>query len=155
AKLMSKLLIAFATTVALVGPAHAKTYTYMCRVDHKLYPVTVTTPNEGDSSSLDEKKRGTLSGGTIMWRGVTFRNVTETGDCKANFVATHNGVTIELCTATQGVADLTIGEDTFECQMPGRGRPMPPPSPTIPQVYRGEWCKPVNGGPFFTRGRCS
>ena len=119
---MTKFLIALATTVALAGPASAKTYTYMCRVGHKLYPVTVTTPNEGDSSSLDEKKRGTLDGGTITWRGKTFPNVKETGDCKANFVATRDGVTIELCTATQGVADLTVGKETFECQMPGRER---------------------------------
>jgi hypothetical protein len=123
---MKKWLIALATTVALAGPAAAGTSTYMCRVGHKLYPVTVTTPNEGDSSSLDVKKRGTLSGGTITWRGKTFPNVKETGDCKANFVATRDGVTVELCTATQGVADLTVGKDTFECQMPGRGRPMPP-----------------------------
>src|SRR5262245_17054605 len=101
---MMKFLIALATTVALTGPAAAGTYTYMCRVGHKLDPVTVTTPNEGNSSSLDEKKRGTLSGGTITWRGKTYRDVKETGDCKANFVASRDGITIELCTATQGVA---------------------------------------------------
>jgi hypothetical protein len=48
--------------------------------------------------------------------------VKETGDCKANFVATRDGVTVELCAATQGVADLTVGKETFECQMPGRER---------------------------------
>ena len=60
---MTKFLIALATTVALAGPASAKTYTYMCRVGHKLYPVTVTTPNEGDSSSLDEKETRHLGWG--------------------------------------------------------------------------------------------
>jgi hypothetical protein len=128
---MTKLLIALATTVALVGGAHAKTYTYMCRVHHKLYPVTITTPNEGDCSrpySVCD-----LGGGTITWRGVTFRNVSATQeDCKAKFTATRNGVTVELCTATQGAAGLTVGGNTdentdeFECQMPGRGWPMPP-----------------------------
>jgi len=24
----------------------------------------------------------------------------------------------------------------------------------IPKVYRGEWCSPINGGPFYTPGRC-
>ena len=60
---MKKLLIALATTVALVGPAAAGTSTYMCRVADKLYPVTVTTPNEGDSSSLDEKETRHLGWG--------------------------------------------------------------------------------------------
>jgi len=25
----------------------------------------------------------------------------------------------------------------------------------IPRVYRGDWCSPSNGGPFFSRGRCN
>ena len=36
--------------------------------------------------------------------------------------ATRDGVTAELCTATQGVADLKIGKATFECQMRQRAR---------------------------------
>jgi len=103
-----------ALSVLSASAAHARTYTYMCRVGQKTYPVTVTTPNEASS--------GSLSGGTLTWRGTTFRNVKETGDCKANFVATRDGVTVELCAATQGVADLTVGKETFECQMPGRER---------------------------------
>jgi hypothetical protein len=103
---------ALAATV-LATSAQAKTYTYMCRVDSKSYPVTVTTPNEA---------KGSLSGGTITWRNRVFHNVEETGDCKAKFVATSNRVTIELCAATQGVADLKVGEDTFECEMERRRR---------------------------------
>jgi hypothetical protein len=118
---VTKLLIALATTVALVGPAVAGTSTYMCQVGHKFYPVTLTTPNE-DS----------LRGATITWRGVTFRNVKFGEGCKTNFVATRDGVTVELCTATQGAADLTIGGDTFECQLKAdRG---------IPQKFTGTWC---------------
>ena len=44
---MTKLLIALATTVALVGPAAAETYTYMCRVGDKPYPVTLTLEQTG------------------------------------------------------------------------------------------------------------
>src|SRR5262245_38769992 len=108
------LLIApLATTVALVGPAAAGTYTYMCRVDPKLHPVTITTPYEREDGSG-------LGGGTITWRGVTFRNVKWEDDCKAKFTATRDGVTIELCTATQGSASLTLEGGTYDCQMPGR-----------------------------------
>jgi len=106
---MRKLL--FATTIAVLttaSGAHARTYTYMCRVGHNSYPVTVTTPNETS---------GGLGGGTITWRGVTYPNVKSGDDCKAQFTATRNGVTIELCTATQGVADLRVGKDEFACQM--------------------------------------
>src|SRR5262249_22794271 len=120
---MTKLLIALATTVALVGPATARTHTYTCRVGDKLYPVTVTTPNERDCDRPYTVCN--FSGGTITWRGVTFRNVSGTSeDCKTRFTATRNGVHVELCTATQGYARLTLSgmvdEDTFECQMPGR-----------------------------------
>ena len=55
--------------------------------------------------------------GTITWRGTTFQNVKLGDGCRYNFVATRDGVTAELCTATKGVADLKIGKDTFECQM--------------------------------------
>src|SRR6516162_2062268 len=128
---MPKLLIALATTVALVGPAAAETYTYMCRVGDKPYPVTVTTPNEKDCHRPYTVCN--LSGGTITWRGVTFRNVSGTSeDCKARFTATRDSVHVELCTATQGYASLTISgdygeeneygldEDTFDCEMKGR-----------------------------------
>jgi hypothetical protein len=124
---MKTWLITLATTVALVGPASARTYTYMCQVNDKSYPVTLTTPYEKDSSSVDATRRGSLSGGTITWRGVTFRNVKWEDDCHAKFTATRDGVTIELCTATQGVADLTVGKDTFECQMPEQRRTVTTP----------------------------
>ena len=108
---MRKLLLAAAALAALSGTANARTYTYMCRVGSKSYPVKVTTPNEA---------KGSFSGGTITWRGTAFKNVEASDDCKVKFVAERNGVTIELCTATQGAADLTVGSDTFDCQMPGR-----------------------------------
>jgi len=152
---MTKLLIALATTVALVGPAHAKTYTYMCRMGHKLYPVTLTTPNEGDCSS--PYSVCDLSGGTITWRGVTFRNVSGTQeDCKAKFTATRDGVTIELCTATQGSANLTVGKDTFECEMPeSRGPRQLPKSMTGTWCYDQEMTKLNTGYEVYMRGSCA
>ena len=74
-----------------------------------------------------------LSGGTITWRGVTFRNVSGTQEeCKAKFTAATASL-LSLHGQLQGAADLTIrrgeftdDEDTFDCQMPGRGWPMPP-----------------------------
>jgi hypothetical protein len=116
--MMKKMLIAAVAVLSIASTAHAKTYTYVCRVDYKLYPVTLTTPYEREDGSG-------LGGGTITWRGVTFRDVKWEDDCHAKFTATRDGVTVELCTATQGVADLTVDGDTFECQMPGRGWPMP------------------------------
>src|SRR5262249_27538196 len=73
------------------------------------YPVTVTTPNENDDD---------MEGGTITWRGTVFQDVTLGEGCKYNFVATNrDGDTAELCTATKGYADLTIGRARFYCQM--------------------------------------
>jgi hypothetical protein len=97
-----------AILAAITTAAHAETYTYMCRVGHKSYPVKVTTPNEAN---------GSMSGGTITWRGMVFQNVRLGEGCRYNFVATRDGVTAELCTATKGVADLKIGKDAFDCQM--------------------------------------
>ena len=101
----------FATTIAVLttaSGAHARAYTYMCREGHNSYPVTVTTPNEAS---------GGLGGGTITWRGVTYPNVKSGEGCKAQFTASRNGVTVELCAATKGVANLTVGNDTFAWQM--------------------------------------
>ena len=103
--------LAIATTVVLAAiatAAHANTYTYMCRVGDKSYPVKVTTPNEAN---------GSMSGGTITWRGTVFQDVKLGEGCLHNFVATSDGVIAELCTATLGGANLKIGKATFECQM--------------------------------------
>jgi hypothetical protein len=63
--------------------AHAADYTYLCRVNHKSYPVM-----------LDEDK------GTLTWRGTTFLDLKQVeSDCKAEFTATANGVTADLCAA--------------------------------------------------------
>jgi hypothetical protein len=55
-----------AVLTVITTSAHASSYTYMCRVAHKSYPVQVTTPNEAS---------GSMDGGTITWRGTTFQNV--------------------------------------------------------------------------------
>jgi hypothetical protein len=90
----------------------------MCKVGRQVYPVTV-----------DEETY------TLTWRGQTYTDLKHTANCKAEFVATRNGVTATLCTSTKGVAGLTIGDTKeLDCQMPGN------PSP---QAYR-EWLKGRN-----------
>jgi hypothetical protein len=59
---------------------------------------------------------------TITWRGKTYSNVKVGEGCRYDFRTTTNGVTVDLCTATQGAADLTIGNSKFDCQMPLRDR---------------------------------
>jgi hypothetical protein len=100
---MNRLIKGMITTVALVAAltnamsAYADTYTYMCRIAHKTLPVTLDTDKN-----------------TITWRGTTFRDVKQVeGDCKAEYKASG----VDLCTATQGVANLRIGKSDFECQM--------------------------------------
>jgi hypothetical protein len=117
---MNKLLAPAATVLCMLSSANAGAFTYMCQVGKNSYPVTVTTPYE---------KQGGLGGGTITWHGTTYPNVSATQEeCKAQFKANRNGVFVELCTATQGYATLTVtrggvgtdGADEYDCQMPGR-----------------------------------
>jgi hypothetical protein len=113
-KMKNFLTTVIATAAVLAATAaHANTYIYMCRVGHASYPVTLTTPDE-ENAEGDES----MNGGT--WRGTVFHNVRLAEGCRYNFVATRDGVTAELCTATQGVADLKIGKATVECQMRAR-----------------------------------
>jgi hypothetical protein len=107
------LLLATALVVVATG-ASAESYTYMCKVGSKSYPVTVTTP------SLDQ-----LWGGTLTWRGKTYRNVTATQEnCKVEFQVDNRDATLILCTATRGYADLTVIDNRradlgggYECRM--------------------------------------
>jgi hypothetical protein len=109
---MKNLLVATAMAVAMIEAAHAATYTYMCRDHHKRYPVTLDT---GKNDTCD----GATTSCTIMWRGTKFQNVKQGEGCRAEYLATDNGVSVDLCTATQGVAVLKIGNKTFDdCQMP-------------------------------------
>jgi hypothetical protein len=109
---MKKLLVASSTAiaVALATPAMAD-YTYLCRVGHKSYPVTLRIPHEDRDNNPTE-------GGSITWRGVTYSDLKQVEGCRESYTATNNGVTAELCTATQGYADLTIDRTRFYCQMP-------------------------------------
>src|SRR5215471_5161988 len=50
-KMFKELVATIALIGAFVAPAHAN-YTYMCRVGHKSYPVTVTTPHEAHGGDL-------------------------------------------------------------------------------------------------------
>ena len=102
-----KTIIATAAIVAAIATsAHADTYAYICRGrDYKAYFVKIDT----DSS-------------TLTWRGTTFRNLQQVEGCKAKYLATLNGASAELCTATQGAADLTIrlpkhAVARFDCEM--------------------------------------
>jgi hypothetical protein len=99
-------------TIIAATSAHAAavTYTYMCQDHHKTYPVTLNDP--GTSDMCDPETC------TITWRGKTYPNVKLGEGCRYDFRTTDNGVIVDLCTATQGVADLAIGNKKFECQMP-------------------------------------
>jgi hypothetical protein len=109
-----KKLLATVAILATVTSAQARDYTYMCKVDRQSYPVKLTTPNEGN---------GSLEGGTITWRGQTYEDVKLGEDCKAQFLATaKDGTPVELCTATKGYADLTIGRKRFECRQKAEER---------------------------------
>jgi hypothetical protein len=112
-RVMKKILLA-AALVASAVPAYAETYTYICKVGSKSHPVTVTTP------SFDK-----LGGGTLTWRGKTYRNVTANQDeCKVEFQVDNKDASLILCTATQGYADLTVINNhrsdlggKYECKM--------------------------------------
>ena len=101
-----KTIIATAAIVVVIAmPAHAGNegphgrYTYKC---HGAGSGTVT---------VDENNS------TLTWRGMTFRNLKQVEGGKVTWQATNNDVTAELSTATEGVADPTIGKDKFDCQM--------------------------------------
>jgi hypothetical protein len=107
---MKMSMIAVALMATIATPAHAESYTYMCRVpnEHKSYPL-----------KIDVDKA------TLTWRGTTFRNLQHVDGCKYSWQATtSDGVMAEVCTATQGYADLTIGKASFDCD-DGRPRSKP------------------------------
>ena len=86
--------------------------TYLCHVGHKSYPVTLRYEwKDNDSGEVKD-------GGTMTWRGTTFQNLKLGEGCKLELLWTANGVTADLCMKTKGVADLTVGNQTFHCQMP-------------------------------------
>jgi hypothetical protein len=103
---MKTIIIAAAILAAITATAHAEAYTYMCKVGSKSYPVTVTTPNDD------------MEGGTITWRGTVYQDVKLGEGCRYNFAGvSKDGDTAELCTATKGYADLTLGRARFYCHM--------------------------------------
>ena len=103
---MHKLLAATAVLLTVTTAAHAEVYPYICK----------TTDERGNTQMYPAKLD--LGRGTITWRGKVFGKLKETGDCKASYQATaRDGSTAELCTATQGVADLTVNGVEFECNI--------------------------------------
>jgi hypothetical protein len=92
-------IVAAAIAAAITTVAHARVYNYGCQ----------TTDERGNAqlfvAKLDTGKR------TITWRGKVYKNLKELDSCKAEFEATaSNGEVAHLCTATQGVADLSVGQ---------------------------------------------
>jgi hypothetical protein len=103
---MKTIITTAAILAAITTAAHAEAYTYMCKVGSKSYPVTVTTPNDD------------MEGGTITWRGTVYQDVKLGEGCRYNFAGvSKDGDTAELCTATKGYADLTLGRARFYCHM--------------------------------------
>jgi hypothetical protein len=95
--------LALVSTTACSRSASAdETYTYMCKVpkEHKSYPVRI---------NVDKA--------ILLWRGQTFNGLHLIDGCRYNYQATRLLDTAELCTATQGYANLAIGDSSFECQM--------------------------------------
>ena len=74
---MKTILLTAVTLISMLVTAQAGTYTYMCKVGSKSYPVTVTTPSNDD-----------LEGGTVTWRGRVFQDVKLGEGCRYNFLAT-------------------------------------------------------------------
>jgi hypothetical protein len=102
---MMKPIRIFAAAIATALSAtsvDAESYTYICRVpsEHKSYPVKIDIDNA-----------------TLTWRGTTFRNLRQGDGCRYKYEATAMGVTAELCTATQGIADLKVGKTSFDCKL--------------------------------------
>jgi hypothetical protein len=59
-----------------------------------------------------------MEGGTITWRGTVYQDVKLGEGCRYNFAGvSKDGDTAELCTATKGYADLTLGRARFYCHM--------------------------------------
>ena len=105
---MKNILLAGCVMLALCGQGYAEIFTYACRVrsepnnDFHLYSAILNT-----------------SKNTITWRGTVYRNVKPIGQDNVNECAKEcfgNGK-VRLNTATQGVADLSVGKDTFDCDL--------------------------------------
>ena len=102
---MKSIIAAAAIAVAIGMPAHAGNegvhgrgiYGYNCHVAGNEGVQGIVTVDELGTTFRDLKQ---VEGGKVTWQATT-----------------NNNVTAVLSTATQGVADLTIGKDVFECQM--------------------------------------
>jgi hypothetical protein len=102
---VKKLLIALATTVALVAPANAEVYTYACQV-------TGVEPNPNNTYLYSAKMDTTKN--TITWRGTVYKNAKQIfkidgEDCPKYCFGNSK---IMLSTATQGVATLSVAAGT-------------------------------------------
>jgi hypothetical protein len=97
---MKTTLLSIIIASMLVMTAQAETTSiYMCKVGAKAYPLKIN-----DS--------------TITWRGTVYQDIQIKEGCKQKLVATNNknGDEIEVCTATKGYADVTLGRARFYCE---------------------------------------
>jgi hypothetical protein len=126
-----KTIIATAAIVAVIAmPAHAG--------NEGVHGFICAALGRSGILTVDENK-GTL---TWQWRAAapyesrgsrteTFRDLKTVEGCKVKYQATHDAVTAVLCTYTHGVANLKIGEASFDCIME-RGTVVDPPMPSEP-----------------------
>lgn len=118
-KTLKTALVVVGAVMTLTPQSKAQTEirTYMCKSDHGSYPIVL---------DIIDNDEGKAVGGTITWRDKTFRDLKQIEGCTYRYLATRdNGVTADLCTSAQGVADLTITQPQhpaakFNCQMLNR-----------------------------------
>jgi hypothetical protein len=105
---MKKMLLAGCAVLALCGQGYAETYTYACQVRE-----AATGNTHLYSAVLD------LSKHTITWRGKVYRNVKEdvSGNPDTCAKECFGNAAVRLSTATQGVADLSVGGNDFDCDL--------------------------------------
>jgi opacity protein-like surface antigen len=95
-----------AVSQSVVVAARTEVYPYICK----------TTDERGNTQMYTA--RLDLGRGTITWRGKVFGKLKELDGCKAAYRGTaSDGSIAELCTATQGVADLAVNGTDFECNI--------------------------------------
>ena len=83
----------------------------------EVFPYICKTTDERGNTQM-YTARLDLGRGTITWRGKVFGKLKELNGCKAAYRGTaSDGSTAELCTATQGVADLSVNGTDYECNI--------------------------------------
>jgi|ERR1700678_143886 hypothetical protein len=97
-----KLTIALIFASSLDHAVQADTYTYLCKVDGKTYPLRV-----------DEDKN------VLEWRGKSYSLAVKPDCGRYGWRAEGNGTSFDFCTATQGYAAIEDkdGNNQVECNL--------------------------------------